>query len=177
MQRLSEETAGHFDFDIDDASTSPIQTEDDFRRALRAYEHTNDISLPVDDFPTDPAIRKEYVRKIAKALVNLVGAVDLKNEKGNDSAPVNRIKKLRKTEIELISNIVLVSSTDCKRGCTIATCLHGYANYLQYGSRDGHGGQSRRIWGEDSPLRPENFESWEARLQAVLDIVKVGHLH
>lgn len=108
VQTLARETPGVFDFEINDDSIKFIQGEDDYRQALRDYEQANDHDQPVDDFPTNSTMLHMYVEGIRRALVNFEGAIGLRNAAGKPSAAVNRIKKLKKSEILLLAWMVLV---------------------------------------------------------------------
>lgn len=174
-QRLAGETAGDFDFETNDDSVSFIDSEDDFERMLQDYERTNDHLEPVDDFPTEPAVFHEYVREIAQALTNWVGAIDLTNAKGEPMPAVNRIKRLKKSEIVILAWMVLVSSVEpIKPARETATCTIYRANRIKLAIRDAQRGVSRGAWGGNGPLHPQKFGSWKDRYQAVIRILKVS---
>lgn len=177
LQMLAEETPGEFDFDSDDDDDiiSLIQCEGDYMQMIQDYERANDRLERVDDFPTDPAELQRYIREIARALVNFDGAIDLTTEAGKPTPAVNRIKKLKKSEIGLLAGMALVRSVEpfrpiCKRG-TYSDC---HANCEQSAILKAQQGRSRGAYGDEQNLHPQKFDSWKDRYQVVLGNLKVG---
>lgn len=175
FQMLAVEKAGEFDFEDIDDSISLIQGEDDYIQMLQDYERANDRPNPVDDFPTDPVELKRYIREIAQALVNWDGAIDLTYANGRPTPAVNRIKKLKKSEIGLVAAMVLVSTVEPFRlSSKTAKRIDYHANRVQFAILNAQKGRSRGVYGDKKNLHPQKFRSWKDRYQVVLGNLKVG---
>lgn len=134
-QILQEQEVGKFDFDRD---FGVIKNEDDFENRLREYDSmTDDDPKRPTDFPIDPKIQRQYVRRVAEAMLDMDGATDNKikdrrrtnksgetttkskadvpaaedpGDKEKDSVAVKLLRALKLVEIELLSWKVVVSS-------------------------------------------------------------------
>lgn len=79
---------------------------------IAAYEDLNNVSTPslAAEFPTDPAVQRQYVAYLQQMMVNMTDNVDgMQKVRANrgaaaglqDSAAVSRIKNTRSIELEI----------------------------------------------------------------------------